>query len=43
MSVEPSPGRCGLQGLWVGLGHARVVMGADENDQTALRFAKKLA
>jgi hypothetical protein len=27
----------------VGLGHARVVMGADVNDQTALRFAKELA
>jgi hypothetical protein len=27
----------------VGLGHARIVMGADVNDKTALRFAKELA
>ena len=41
--AQPRPMRPSRDVAVVGLGHARVVMGADVKDQTALRFAKELA
>jgi hypothetical protein len=41
--AQPRPMRPSRDVVVVGLGHARLVMGADVNDQTALRFAKELA
>jgi hypothetical protein len=41
--AQPKPMRPSRDVVVVGLGHARIVMGADVKDQTALRFAKELA
>ena len=41
--AQPRPMRPSRDVVAVGLGRARIVMGADVKDQTALRFAKELA